>query len=113
MAISSRVICRHLSLPYVYDTRISWGEVLRWINRRGGRIEVLTLYAYPEKTPDASYAYVCPDDIPVMFFMCMRACVCVCVCVFVCVCSCVCVCVRAHVHVYCHVNMAYVSGSPV
>jgi hypothetical protein len=91
LGISSGIMCRELSLPYVYDTRTAWDMVLRWISRRAGRIEVLTLFAYPEKTPDASCAYVCPDDTLVVFFMCVKAhalcvSVCVCVCVYVCVC---------------------------
>jgi hypothetical protein len=82
LGISSGIMCRKLSLPYVYDIRTAWDMVLRWISRRAGRIEVLKLFAYPEKTPDASCAYVCPDDTLVVFFMCVQAhALCVCVCV--------------------------------
>jgi hypothetical protein len=65
LAASSHVISRQLSLPYVFDARTHWDDIMRWITRRAGRVEVLDLFKFVANDPHIPnpYPYVRPDKV--------------------------------------------------
>jgi hypothetical protein len=68
LAASSRVICKQLSLPYVFDERTPWDDIVRWISRRAGRVEVLNIFKFVANDPRVPnpYPYVRPDKVVIV-----------------------------------------------
>jgi hypothetical protein len=49
LAASSRVICKILYLPALYDSATPWQDILRWTTKRAGLVEDVEIETFPAK----------------------------------------------------------------